>query len=56
MKSIILGALYSASVIGQQYFDNSDAYSNEIAETAGFLSLESMLLEYERAEYNDVRA
>ena len=56
MKSIILGALYSLSVIGQQHFDNSDAYSNEIADNAGFLTLESMLLEYERAEYNDVRA
>ena len=56
MKSIILGALYSASVIGQQYFDDSNAYSNEIATTAGFLTLEGMLLEYDRAELNDVRA
>ena len=56
MKSIILGALYSASVIGQQYFDDSYAYSDEIAATAGFLTLESVLLEYDRAEYNDVRA
>ena len=56
MKSIIFGAFYSASVIGQQYFDDSNSYSDEIALTAGFLTLEGMLLEYDRAELNDVRA